>query len=408
MSLRTNRRYGRRVTGIAHDDVDGAAPASIIDWLLSLQCRTLDVAGLVDGLAQRLTEHGLQPWRVSTSLRTLHPEVWVTAVVWRRGEGAIMAPQAHEVETAPRFLNSPIALIYGGAESVRCRLDGPDADLRFPICADIAREGGTDYLCLSLPFAGPRAFASVTTDRVGGFTDAQVAMVRSLVPALSLRLELEAEHVARRGLLEVYLGALAARRVMAGAVKRGRGESIRAAVWTCDLRDFTSISDGADPAHVVELLDAYFDCMAGAVIAAGGEVLKFVGDAVLAIFPCGDDEVAARRAALAAARDGLAHLQALVERTTADEGPALRCGVGLHIGDVYFGNIGAGARLDFTVIGAAVNTACRVESMCKGLDASLLMTDAFVAPGLDAAVRSLGVHGLKGMARPVELFTLAD
>lgn len=375
------------------------AAAPVVDWLLSTECRALGPAELAEGFAAALASVGVPLWRMSTSLRTLHPEVWIVAVRWRRDTGAIIDLLPHALAEDAAYTNSPVAAIHGGVDVVRRRLVGADAQLDYPVCRDLAADGGADYLCLAIPFAGPRSFVSFATDAPGGFSDAHVALLEAVRPALTTRLELEAEHQARRGLLEVYLGRLAAARVMAGRVDRGHGESIRAALWTCDLRDYTALSDGADPQAIVGTLDEYFDCTAGAVVAAGGDVLKFVGDAVLAIFPCGDDEAAARRSALGAARDALARLHD-------KSGGRLRCGVGLHVGDVFFGNIGAGPRLDFTVIGAAVNTASRVESATKGLGVDLLMTADFAAPGLDVPVVSKGLHALKGVAQPVELFTL--
>ncbi|MDP2341954.1 MAG: adenylate/guanylate cyclase domain-containing protein [Deltaproteobacteria bacterium] len=382
--------------------------AATRDWLLSPECRRLDAAGLVDGLAAELTRAGLPLWRMATSLRTLHPEIWVKNLRWLRGEGAVTTSVPHELSATREYIDNPVARIHGGVDLLRCRLVGAQADLSFPLCAQLAVDGGTDYLILAVPFAGPRTFISFATDDDAGFSDEHIAALVGLVPAVALRAELESEHDARAGLLAVYLGADAAARVMKGAVRRGGGARLHAAIWTCDLRGFTSFSDGATPESVVETLDAYFDCTAGAVLAGGGDVLKFIGDAVLAVFPVTSDadggERRACRAALAAARDAHARIGKVNDARTARGAPVLEFGVGLHVGDVFYGNIGAGSRLDFTVIGAAVNEAVRVESLSKPLNAPIIMSEAFKSAGdVDDAV-SLGAQRLKGVARSVEVF----
>jgi adenylate cyclase len=259
---------------------------------------------------------------------------------------------------------------------------------------------------MALPYAnGEVGYISWATQAPGGFPDEAMELLSGLVPYLALRIELESAYHATEVLLEVYLGRNAGRRVAEGAFRRGGGEALEAVIWFSDLRGFTAMSDVTAPAEVVRTLDAYFDCVAGAVMDAGGEVLKFIGDAVLAIFPVGEDARAASRRALQALEAGFAALATLnAERAGRGEIP-IDVGVALHIGQVMYGNIGARDRLDFTVISAAVNEACRLESMCKPLATALTMSEAFVtASGIDDAV-DLGPRMLKGVRTPVRVFT---
>jgi len=206
-------------------------------------------------------------------------------------------------------------------------------------------------------------------------------------------------------LLEVYLGKNAARRVEGGQFRRGGGELIRAAIWFCDLRNFTAISDRTAPERVVELLDAYFDRVAGVIVLHGGEVLKFIGDAIMAIFPIGDDARAACESALQAAEDGLAALEQLNRERDAE--PVLSIGIALHVGDVMYGNVGSRERLDFTVISSAVNETSRLEGLCKSLKTPLLLSQAFVSAVDRQDVVDLAEQELKGVSTRLRVFTLA-
>jgi len=368
-------------------------------WLIEPATRGLAVEDALTQLVEQWNARGLALTRARLSIPTLHPAIYVQRLTWTREHGARLFLPQHEIVHTPGFLDSPVPLIQAGSGPIRCKLDGPDADLRWEICRDLAAAGNTEYACLPLILGdGRRSYCSFATDRPGGFVDAALDEVIALLPDLSAWLELKAAQLAHRGLLEVYLGKSAAARVLTGEVRRGTGAAIHAAIWTCDLRGFTALSDAVPAPEVVATLDRYFEAVAGPIDDHGGEVLKFIGDAVLAIFPVGDGSRAdacgrALRAA-AAALDAMAtHL------------PALGLGIALHVGEVMFGNIGARQRLDFTVIGAAVNEACRMESMCKALGVPLIVSARFAAELGGAGLASLGEHALRGVARPQELFT---
>ncbi len=374
-------------------------------WLFDPELRRLSAPEFVTAVAERLCADGIPLTRLSTSLPTKHPELFSMNLIWTPASGCEVAKRANAVIDMAFFAASPIAELYKGAGPIRCRLEGPAADLRYPVCRDIAAKGGTDYLAVPLELvSGRRSFLSFATARPGGFSDAWIERLLAISPAFATRIEIEAAYYAMRCLLEVYLGKNAADRVLAGQFKRGGGESLRAAIWTCDLRGFTAMADRLPATEVVATLDRFFERVAGPIDSYGGEVLKFIGDAVLAIFPIGaDDPAPVCRQALAAARTALA---GITELNRERGGRLLELGIALHVGDVMYGNIGARERLDFTAIGAAVNEVCRVESLCKSLGVPILITSAFVAACPDPGWRTLGRHTLRGVREPQELYTL--
>lgn len=374
---------------------------SITSWLLATETRQLPIPDTLDGLARHLEESGITIRRMRTSATTKHPEIFVRAYRWDSEGGTVTLERQRGIVTQGAFQNSPLVPLQRGADRVRCRLAGPDADLRFDVCREFAQEGLTDYVVYPLPFSsGERSYISFATDDPEGFSDTGLALLAAVVPALTVRLELESLTFALDSLLRVYLGNNAAERVRAGAFLRGTGQPIDAALWFCDMRGFTTLADQRPASEVVAILDHFFEAVAGPIAPHGGEVLKFIGDAVLAIFPVGPAGPAdACRRALAAARDAAKGVEALVAR---DGLPELGFGIALHLGQVMYGNIGARERLDFTVIGAAVNEVCRVEALCRTLG-PILMTEAF-ARHSESDAESRGTHALKGVSAPQEIF----
>jgi adenylate cyclase len=374
-------------------------------WLLEGVAIDAPFEKTIEELSVRLIEAGVPLCRLCTSLHTRHPEVFARMMVWDRSDGCEVFVRPHDIRSSPTYLNSPVAAIHAGLPELRLRLDGDRAAIPYPSLRDLAEDGATDYFVLPIPQAGGRqTFFSCTTDRPGGFQEEHLALIREVTPVLALRIALRAEADAIRSLLDVYLGSNASRRVLSGAVRRGAGEIIRAAIWFCDLRSFTELSDHTPVREVVSLLDQYFEAVSSPIVAAGGEILKFVGDAMLGIFPIHDDQPLPCGPALTAAEEALANL----ERLNARLSRPLHIGLALHQGEVMYGNIGAQSRLDFTVIGASVNEVCRVESLCKPLGVPLLVTRAFAhsCATVEPRVVSLGGHQLKGVSTPIEVFTL--
>lgn len=353
-------------------------------------------------LAEAVREHGIPLWRSSLCLLTMHPEVFWRNLQWNEHDGVKILERKHEVFDTPYFTDSPIAALRRGAPPIRVRLT--DGELPFPICRDLRQQGGTDYYTQGLQFSnGEISYVSWATRAPAGFSDGEIEVFERILPYLARRVELESAYHGTRALLEVYLGQNAARRVLAGAFRRGGGERIEAAIWFCDLRGFTAISDRLSAEAVVPLLDSYFDSVAGPIAEHGGEVLKFIGDAILAIFPVGEDPKAACRRALLAATQALDALAAL-NQTSAEP---LSIGVALHLGSVMYGNIGARRRLDFTVISSSVNEASRLEALCKTLGTPLTLSEPFAREVAGEGVLDLGEHALKGVKAPLRVFTLA-
>jgi adenylate cyclase len=376
---------------------------AICEWLLHTRHVADGGPSFVRDLVEQLRARGLPLWRVSVALPTKHPEVLWRSVQWHEAEGVTLLDRGHGTSQEAFFIDSPVALLVQGSPPIRVRLT--DESLRFGICRDLRQMGATDYYAQGLPFSnGETSYVSWATRDPQGFGDETVSALDAIAPSLARQVELESAYHATRTLLGVYLGRNAARRVFEGAFKRGGGELIPAAIWFCDLRNFTALSDRMSPQDVVEMLDAYFDRVAGAVTAWGGEVLKFIGDAILAIFPVGADAGAACQNALRAAETALAALRELnTERAAEDD---LAIGVALHLGQVMYGNIGSRERLDFTVISSSVNETCRLEALCKVLRTPLTMSEGFATALHGEDVVDLGAHELKGVKAKVRVFTL--
>jgi adenylate cyclase len=359
----------------------------------------------IEELAQALVAAGLPLLRATLHTRTLHPEVLATIWLWRRGEHGTQIDRYHGVENTAAFLESPVRLIYEGAGAVRRRLENPGPDPEFPVLDEVRALGASDYVALPVRFTGAvTAVATFATDRPGGFTAAELAGLDSLTPYLAMVLEIQARTRVLDTLLDTYLGHHAGRRVLAGTIRRGDVERIYAVLWYCDLRGSTELSQRVSGDELIETLNAFFSCMGGAVEDAGGDILKFIGDALLAIFPVGDLDYcpAVATRAVKAADDALARLGQLNRaRQEAGQG-ALSCGIALHIGDAVFGNIGAPRRLDFTVIGQAVNCVARIETLCASLGEPVLVS-ADLARFLHRPLRSRGMHALRGIEHPVEV-----
>jgi adenylate cyclase len=381
----------------------------VAEWLLH-EARDLEDAGAVVGeFCRRLSASDFPLYRLFVTIRTLHPQVAAIGYQWRHGDSAPSeVPRGHGIDDQDIYLRSPIKAIHDGAPEVRRRIGDPGVELDFPILADLQAEGATDYLVLPLRFSQGRVnVITIATDRVTGFADAEIGRFKSLLPLLALVLEAKTTQRIASTLLSTYLARDAGRRVLSGLIKRGDGITIAAALWYCDLRGFTATTEVLARDQIIGLLNDYFAAMVEAVHGHGGEVLKFIGDAMLAIFPIADDLDRDRAclAALAAAEDALAALNRVNERRRAMGKETLEAGIALHTGAVTYGNIGAPDRLDFTVIGSAVNLVTRLERRCAELGLPLLASAQFASP-CGSTLISIGPHRLRGFAQPQELFVL--
>ena len=389
------------------DPPSAMAPA---DWLLQVGRLAQNADELLGGLCDLLVARGVPLERVGLHARLLHPQVAGVRLLWRRGIGAEETRYGHDTTESGVYERSPLYIVYVNAEVVRRRLTGPPADDDFPILPELRAEGFTDYLVTPLELAGGRRqAASWATSHPNGFSDEHIATIVGLLPALAACTESRSLRGMLKGLLSIYLGPQAGSRVLAGTIRRGEGETIAAAIWLCDLRDFTLLSETLPSEDVIKLLDDYFEIMAGPVGEHGGEVLKFIGDAMLAIFPIIDDldRDRACRTALIAAEEALARLAAANELRRAKGEREIDLGLALHTGPVMYGNIGAPERLDFTVIGPAVNLTARIAGLCRPLGRQLLASARFASP-CGSQLVSLGYHPMRGLAQPQEVFGLPD
>jgi adenylate cyclase len=349
-------------------------------------------------------------WRLKLLIRTLHPQLFATSYTWLAAQpGVEEARIPHAVLESPAYLASPFAAILDGAGGVRRRLEGADVRLDFPILEDLHAQGCTDYVAMPMPFSdGQLNIITLVSDAPGGFSTADLGHLYEILPALSRLFEVQALRRTAITLLDTYLGKHTGERVLEGRIRRGDGENIHAVIWFCDLRDSTSHTESLTRDEYLSMLNRFFDCTAGAVLDHGGEVLKFIGDAVLAIFPVDDpDNPEAAGHAIDAAQDAQ-HRVAIINQQGAERGArAIGFGVGMHIGTLMYGNIGTPGRLDFTVIGSAVNEASRIEGMCRTLDKTILVSAEF-ARHFPTRLVSLGRHKLRGVSTPQELFTVND
>lgn len=384
------------------------AVAPVIDWLLREGRLLTDAAALVEQLGARLVAAGAPAWRLRLGFFTIHPQLAAWAHVWVRGEAARVESIPYGVEHTPAWIGSPVQKMIESRAPVRVRLDRLAAS-DHAVLHELAAAGGRDYLVLPLAFAdGSLNVFAAATDEEAGFSEHDVRSFEQLCHPLAAVLEVLATRRVAETLLDTYVGHRTGRRILQGQIHRGDAEEIDAAIWYADLRGFTSVSETLPSARLLELLNAYFELVADAVTPRGGEILRFMGDAMLIAFPAGrrGDLGPACRAALDAALDAFERAEAINRVRRMDGCPEIRFGVGLNAGTVVWGNVGARTRLDFTVIGPAVNRAARVESLTKEFGVSLLMTGAFAA-ALGRPTRSLGLHRLRGLDEPVEVFTLA-
>ena len=379
----------------------------VIDGLVREALGAPDVNVFLAAIGERIAAAGVPLARFTIHARTLHPEIRGFTALWHQRDGASLVPRYHGVENEPTYLNSPVYWISGGADRLRRRLESPDVSLDFPILAELKAGGLTDYVAERMRFTdGTNNVITWATDRPGGFSDADLALLDAIVPYLALVFETRLTHLVAETLLKTYLGADAGARVLEGQVTRGSGQTITAAVLFVDIRDFTVLSETLSGAAVIRLLNEYFESVIGAVESYGGEVLKLIGDGILAIIPISRGGARpACLAAYAAARAAFANLAEVNRRRAASGEPIVRIGITFHVGSVIYGNIGGAGRLDFTVIGPAVNLVSRLQTLCRRLGKGMVLSEVFARES-GIPVVSLGRHTLRGVAQSQEVFAL--
>ncbi|MGE5145905.1 MAG: adenylate/guanylate cyclase domain-containing protein [Candidatus Eiseniibacteriota bacterium] len=390
--------------------------AALAGWLAEAGLSGLTETALVAGFCERLVAAGIGLARGTVIVDTLHPVYEGRAINWRRS-GEIRMTEYGSSETGPAaesWRRSPLNHLYSSPDSMMRRRITAESGAEFPVFADFAKEGMTDYVALVSRIDAEGVignmdciYSSFLSDAPGGFGDEQVALIERLAPLFALAMKSISLARIAGTLVETYLGRDAGHRVLSGRIARGVADRIEAVLWFSDLRSFTRITDRAEPEQIIPFLNDYAEAVISAIHDAGGDVLKLMGDGTLAIFTAGDRGEACR-AAIAAARQTRLAVAALNERRAAADLPSTDLYLGLHVGEVFYGNVGSQSRLDFTVVGPAVNEVSRIAAMCRSVDQPVLMSSAFVkALGIDdKRFVSVGRFALRGVGQPQHLYTI--
>lgn len=379
---------------------------SVVDWLTNGTRDERFVDNIFAQMCIRLQQAGIPLKRATLHILIHHPQWLGARMMWSDGmREAEIALVDYDVRERSEYIGSAANEIHDGAAEVRERLE-QDSSLgrKHALYDEMRARGLTDYVAWPLYHTlGKQHLITFATDRPGGFDDAHIAALKKLLPVLALVSEIRVKNRLARTLLETYVGTHAGELILAGATRRGSGTTVRAAIMICDLRDFTKISDNWPRDDVIDLLNDYFDAMSEPIARHGGEILKFIGDGLLAIFPLSEPSACANLLhAVTEARQAMA---ALNERNSATGRAPLNYGIGVHVGDVMYGNIGSASRLDFTVIGPAVNMASRLEALTKQLGRTVLLSRDFaelVQPKFE--LEHVGKHEVRGFSEPIELF----
>lgn len=385
------------------------ATQDLIKWIVSAGLSADDIGHLLDGVATRLQGMGYPILRASLAMPSIDPMRRGFSVAWSPSSMMEVEVQAHGDAGEELFRRSPISyllsndLVFG-----RWRLPSPTDGATFPLLQELAELGATDYLMKLIGFPGGTALAgmgfALAVDGPDGFSDEQIAGVDEFLPTLALACYRIAAMRVATDVLAVYTGVRTSGRILNGQTRRGDGTSIYAAILLADLKDFTSLNEQYAPDDIVTWLNEHFEAIAQPVEQAGGEILKFMGDSVLAIFPAEIDNPSdACERALSATRVALDETVVLNAKRAAEGAPAIAVDIVLHVGEIFYGNIGASRRLDFTAIGKAVNEAARIEKLCDAAGRSLLASEAFVAHVADD-FEMLGIFPLKGVVKPARIY----
>jgi adenylate cyclase len=389
---------------------DGWSLAAVAAWLTIEGRHIVDPVALLDALAARLNAAGAGLARLGFTVRTIHPQLLAWGCYWTVREGSKTFLGRHGTQNSDAFIGSPVQYVYENQQPYRRQLAALD-EQRDPALLHELRAGGmTDYYALPLWFgSGELNFMTTATASPAGFTDDDLDRFEALANLLAPLLETIQARRMTLGLLDAFVGPRISERIMRGQVKRGDGDRIEAAFWYSDLRGFTALSEALPAEQLLQLLNDYFESCADAAAPRGGEILQFIGDAILIVFEIKrpEDEITVCDAALDAAIDAFASTAVVNHRRRRVGLPAIEFGLGLHIGTVTHANVGAPNRLAFNVVGPAVNKTARLQSISKQAGEPLLMSREFAAR-IRRPLRSIGHFDLRGIGGPQEMFTLAE
>ncbi len=381
----------------------------ITSWLIDGAWSSKTPAEMTAEACERMVAAGLPLWRFGIFIRTLHPEIFGRNFIWREGEEVEIGTVDFEILETPEFARSPLRVVFEQGLEVRGRMDDPGSK-HFPFFDDMRAEGVTDYVATPMPFLDGSVHAtSWTTRHPGGFTDEHIAAIYSIIKPLARITEIISLRRTAEMLLDTYVGNRAGARILGGQIRRGHNDTMQAAIWLSDLRGFTALSDRLPAETVVEILNHYFDCQVAAIRGHGGEVLKFMGDGLLAVFPIDEyvgDAAHVCTRVLEAARESRASVEALAY-PVGDVVERFRFGVALHVGNILYGNIGGGNRLDFTCIGPAVNLAARLEKITGRLGRTVVASEMF-ANVCRRDWHELGEFPIAGFSKAQRVYGLTD
>lgn len=387
-------------------------------WVLSEAWDAATSRELTARFIRQLNEFGMRITRVNIVLQTLHPLIVATSYRWAPGEEVVRFDAPNELRDNGVFDASPLAKIFNGLGGVRRWIDADDKNDDFPVLADLRASGVRDYVAMPMRFSNGQINAvTLATDNPDGFKTEHLGWLHEILPALSRYYEVHANRRTASTLMKTFLGRHTGQRVLDGLIRRGDGEDIHAVIWFSDLRNSTPIAEQLGRKEFLGYLNRFFDCMAGAIIENEGEVLRFIGDAVMAIFPiaenvdadCREGSCPARDAtarAAAAAREAMRRIEHANTECETEGLPCMGFGIGMHVGHVTYGNIGTEDRLEFTVIGAAANEAARIEGMSKILQRNVILSQDFHDVYGGGDLESLGEHTLRGVQAPQTVYTL--
>jgi adenylate cyclase len=392
------------------------AAEEIVGWIVGVGLDGPGQAELMTGYCERLVEAGVPLWRASIGATTLHPLIVAQGHRWLAGEGVHeeFYERATDSEADREWRQSPWYQMIESAETqMRRRLASGEGTNEFPLLAGLAAQGGTDYWARIVGFGHERSIGdtrgvatSFATRELGGFAGRDLDLIDATLPAFALAFKATMAIDTAGVVVTTYLGQDAAERILRGEIERGRVNTMHKVLWFSDLTGFTRIADTLPREQLLDLLNAYADCLVGVVHEHDGKVLKFMGDGILAAFD-GAERYACGRA-LDAAEAAATAMARLNRQRSAAGLPVTGFTVALHQGEVLYGNVGSRDRLDFTVIGPAVNELSRIQAMSRSLDQPILVSASFAAACGDQHARlvSLGRYALRGVGRPQELFTL--
>ncbi|MDX1527837.1 MAG: adenylate/guanylate cyclase domain-containing protein [Gammaproteobacteria bacterium] len=406
--------------------VDNALIDELTGWLMSRALGETRIEDLFRGCCERLNAADVPVIRGALGFRTLHPLFRAVTLVWRPGQEIEVTEHPHGPVGAD-FRQSPhYYMLHNDVPLLRRRLEGDSATLDFPVLSEFRQGGATDYFAYAIPFGelNPQndrlqsdgVIGSWLCNRPGGYTEHDIRILRRVQQRLAVGCKVGIKTQIAKNILDAYLGPATGRRVYEGRISRGSGENIHAVIWFSDLRASTQLSQELSTKEFLGVLNAFFESVADAVLDGGGEVLRFIGDAMLAIFPmehhteldpreCPAHREACEKA-MTAARDAIERMQVLNEERAARSERPIGYGIGLHVGDVMYGNIGVPRRVEFSVVGHAANHAAKLESLCKILNVPLLVSRQF-ADIQRENWKELGEHAVDGTG-PQQVFTLPE